>query len=350
MSKVLVVVGSDHHSYRLLSALETMPDAVIHANPFTKNRESDSELNQPSRIARQKYVDDKFLNHHYDIAFVDSTYEGDLGGLKCDVLFLFDCADKPSYPLWEGKQGRAYHDLKDKAKAYAKFSYYKSAVYHDGLQRIAFPISPYLALNQVAVAPASDWVNFNSIPHLYGTPTYIHGYDGPLTGKYTSIHEDGQKLFNQRFKWLSELEDNNIPFDAGIVFEKDGPLSAEYQEKHFPGITRFSRDREQYGQSLSKLLFQHKVGLCPAGHERNSWRLFDLMATGAIIYRTDTDIRFLYEPRHQWLVKDDDHLGDIYLRDIKNFKDMYRASQENRKVLSSLTPEKIWKDFINQID
>jgi len=74
------------------------------------------------------------------------------------------------------------------------------------------------------------------------------------------------------------------------------------------------------------------------------------MATGAIIYRTDTDIRFLYEPKHQWLVKDDDHLGDIYLRDIKNFKDMHRASQENRKVLSSLTPEKIWKDFINQID
>ena len=74
------------------------------------------------------------------------------------------------------------------------------------------------------------------------------------------------------------------------------------------------------------------------------------MATGAIIYRTDTDIRFLYEPKHQWLVKDDDHLGDIYLRDIKNFKDMHRASQENRKVLASLTPDKIWKDFINQID
>jgi hypothetical protein len=223
-------------------------------------------------------------------------------------------------------------------------------VYPDGLQRIAFPISPYLFLNQVAVAPVPDWSNHNSVPHFYGAPTYKNGYKSLSNDCFTSTHEDGNILFHQRYKWLSDLEEYNIPFDGGLVFTGDDCISKDFQENHFPGISRFSKNREAYNQSLSKLLFHHRVGLCPTGLERNSWRLFDLMATGAIIYRTDTDIRFLYEPKHQWVVKDDDHLGDIYLRDIRDFREMHKASQENRKILASLTPEIIWKDFIKQID
>jgi len=347
--RILVLVGSDSHTYRILSALSMMPNAEIHCNPLIKNRESDPDINEPSRNSRKPFVDINFLDHNYDIAFVDSTYEGDTDKVKCDVLILFDCGDKPAYPLGEKLEGRAYYELRDKAKAYAKFSYHASNNHPDGLKRIAFPITPYLILNEVSRTKTGDWVNHNSIPHLYGAPTYKHGYKSLSNDCFTSTHENGDILFNQRYKWLSELEEYNIPFDGGLVFTGDGCISKDYQEKHFPGISRFSKNREAYNQSLSKLLFHHRVGLCPTGLERNSWRLFDLMATGAIIYRTDTDIRFLYEPKHQWIVKDDNHLGDIYLRDIRDFREMHKASQENRKILSQLTPEIVWKDFMSQI-
>tara|TARA_R100001510_G_C7622912_1_gene183423 strand:+ start:109 stop:1095 length:987 start_codon:yes stop_codon:yes gene_type:complete len=327
-----------------------MPNAEIHCNPLVKNRESDPDINEPCRRSREPFVDKDFLNHNYDIAFVDSTYEGDTDRVKYDTLFLFDSADKPLYPLGVKTEGRAYYDLRDKAKCYAKFSYDSSENHSDGLKRIAFPITPYLVLNEISKVKTIDWVNHNSIPHLYGAPTYGHNYKSLSNTRFTSTHEDGDIMFNQRYKWFSELEEYNIPFDGGLVFTEDECISRDYQEKHFPGISRFSKNREAYNQSISKLLFHHRVGLCPTGLERNSWRLFDLMATGAIIYRTDTDIRFLYEPKHQWVVKDDDHLGDIYLRDIKDFREMHKASQENRKVLASLTPDKIWKDFINQIN
>jgi hypothetical protein len=352
MVKILVLVGSDNHSYRLLNGLSMIPNLEIHANPLKKNREHDPDVNEPSKIARQNFIDFAFESNCYDIAFVDSTYEGDTDKIKSDVFLLYDCNDRPNAPIYEGKLGRAYYDLKDKALAYATFSCIEGETFEDGLKRIAFPITPYLFLNQVSKSPTSPWSNFNSVPHLYAAPTQLYGHDTLTEDNFTSIDEEDRVIFNQRYKWLYELEEYNIPYDGGIVFPSEDDTShnaLSYQEKHFPGIGKFSRQRHGYKESLLKLLTQFKVGLCPAGHQRNSWRLFDLMSTGSIIYKTDTKHKFLYEPKHQWIVKDDDHLGDIYLRDIKEFKEMYKASQDNREVLSKLTPEIIWKDFKNQM-
>lgn len=349
MENILVVIGSERHAYRLLAGLSMFPDLNITTNEPCKNRELDPDINAPSKSLWEKYSNRNYANKRYDIAFVDSSFEGRTDDIKSDMFILFDCGDKPNHPILDNTEGRAYHELKDKSSAYATFSYDEDFVCADKLKRIAFPITPYLSLNHISKAETTDWNSINSVIHFYGAPTHLYSY-GKLDGdSFTAVDEEDRNVFNQRYKWLSQLDDYNIPFDGGLVFQDGGHLKPEYQESLFPGVTKFLRPRHDYRQSLIKHLAQFKVGLCPAGHQRNSWRLYDLMATGSIIYRTDTKYRFLYEPKHQWVVKDDDHLGDIYLRDIKDFKEMYKASQDNREVLSKLTPEIIWKDFKNQI-
>lgn len=295
-----------------------------------------------------------------DLAFIDpSTDFNPIPKLSAGIKVFYDCEDGPR----DFTAGLAYHELKHKIEYYVKMTWVDDDR-GDGIKNIGFPPGACAKVQQYAEhtdnTPAfNEFSHTNSIPIFFGTPTYLGSYT-PDQGTYginkeldvsaLGVYDDGEYIYNQRFDWLQSLQKNNIPYFGGIVF-KDANLSLEWQQKyHGDGVKRFQVGAYNSHDYMKSLLFSYKVGLCPAGHERNSWRVYDIMATGAILIYNDTKKqKSLYMPKEFVTIKDGEDLGTTLLGLQPDYKEIWKACQENKKVFIGLTPEKMWEDFMRQM-
>jgi hypothetical protein len=266
---------------------------------------------------------------------------------------FYDCEDGPLdfYP------DIAYLSLKDKIKYYAKMNYIEEDR-NDGIKNIAFPLPIYNELSQIAKYDFIEFKDEYAKCFLLGHGTFIGNYI-PVKGNYNcsddifsiGIYNNKDKiefLYNQRIDWILSMIKNGIPYFGGIVFGNDN-LSEEWQSKYFGNVQKIKTQ----GMSWFETFKQHalnKIGLCPTGHERISWRTFDLMASGSVIFWTDNKkMQTLIMPEEYITVPDGVDFAKIYFENQKNFKEIWKASQKNKELISNLTPEKVMEKFFNQL-
>lgn len=297
---------------------------------------------------RYKIVSDANIpDEKYDLVLVDPTYEYDIfRSLKYKKIGFFDCEDDPKH----FEPGSAYAILKDKAQFYAKVNFIEDDR-KDRIKNVAFPIAPYFMYKNVAATPLQKPTKF--VPFFMGTPTFIGRSDSFLEQQsigdvfYVAKYED-HYIYNQRYHWLLELYSKNIPYVGGIVFSHSN-VSLAWQQKVFGNVEKFSKDQISQNDYLSNLAY-HGIGLCPTGYDRLSWRHFDIMATGAIMFRTDHRKQsWLYNPIEFVTVKDTESIAEKIEGHRKDFNELHNASSKNREILASLTPEIVWKAFTDQL-
>lgn len=269
------------------------------------------------------------------------------------ILSFYDCEDAPT----DYNIGTVYKDIAQHIPYYTKMNWVGEK--YDGKKLVGFPNVQLMQTIPVAQAEISEFTNFNAIPFFVGTGTFL--------GDYTPVDKYGRGycsndsvssivpyqdkvLYNQRIDWLLSMQEYNIPYVGGIVFKGDN-LSKEWQSKAFgEGVQQLEHpglDRTAFFNHL----FNFRIGLNPTGHDRNSWRIFDLMAAGSIIYDTEQrGIQGLYMPKIKFTVRDGHSLGERITQDRLYMKEMWKESQVNREIIASLTPEKMRKDFEEQFD
>jgi len=314
--KINVIPGRDPHYTRLTQSLQALGHEVLVGEPETGVK--------------------------FDMAFVSPSY--DKGYNQSENILFFDAEDDHKH----FDPGVAYHELKDKVIAYAKMHYVDDDR-GDGIKNVAFPIIPYLTHIQAASVQIPDFSAKNAVPFMAVSPTFIGNYKGtaPRDPRFTAEFAPGDLMYNQRYQWLYSLEENNIFYQGGVVFWKDN-VSFEEQRKYYGDVIKtFEVSRvENY---LEKLAYC-RIGLCPTGHDRLSWRVFDIMAMGSILISTDRqDQKHLYNPKAIIEIKDDEDLGMTLHKLQPDYKEIWKEHNENRKVLSQLTPDIIWKDFKEQL-
>jgi hypothetical protein len=332
MIKVLIIRGEDRHTYRLEQSMQM---CGVHYKTVTEYQDIPSDL--------------------CDITFVDPSLSFDpTSKINSKHTLFFDCEDGPR----DFNPGVAYEAMKDRISFYAKMNWVKDDR-GDGIKNIGYPLSVYMNLSQVAALEVPPFTYKNAIPFFVGAGTYIGGYepeDETLFQKNNDLeisslakYDDGKWMYNQRVDWLLSLRDNNIPHVGGIVFKTDN-VSKEWQSKYFgKGMSELETPPLDYRSYLSQL-FQNRIGLCPTGHDRMSWRTFDIMATGAILIWTDSkEQQSMYMPKEFTTVKDGENIGKTLLQLQPDYKELWKAGQENRKVFKGLTPQKIWDDFMEQM-
>ena len=286
----------------------------------------------------------------FDIIFVDPSVDFDPSNkLNTDVLMFYDCEDSP----YDFDAGVAYEVLKDKVIAYAKMNWVEDDR-KDGIKNIGFPLYCYKNLYQIAYADIPDFSYQFAVPLMVCSPTYIGNYTPVDNGIYNHNKDvsslvvyNGKKVYNQRIDWLLSLRKNNIFHIGGITFGPDN-LSVEAQSSYFGnGVQDLSINRLSYSDMLNAMV-RYRIGLCPTGHERLSWRTFDLMSVGAILIWTDNkEQQSMIMPEEYITVKDGEDLGSKLLSIQKDYKDIWKACQKNRERLR-LDDQKVLDIFHSQ--
>tara|TARA_Y100000310_G_scaffold343517_1_gene451568 strand:+ start:3279 stop:4277 length:999 start_codon:yes stop_codon:yes gene_type:complete len=331
MTQVLIVRGEDRHTYRLEQGMRMC------------------DINYRTV---EKYED--IPGDKCDVIFVDPSLSFDpTPKLNSDHVLFYDCEDSPK----DFNPGSAYEAMKDKVQFYAKMNWLEDDR-GDGIRNIGFPLGVCLPLSQCAEIEAPPFSHHNAIPFFLGTGTFLGRHEPVKGGNYicdtdlnvSSLgkYED-HYMYNQRIDWLLSLRKNNIPHVGGIVFTESN-LSKEWQSQYFgAGVELLEIGMIPHDKYL-ETLFNCRVGLCPTGHDRNSWRVFDIMATGAILIWTDSENqKSMYMPKEYVTVEDGEDLGKKLLSIQPDYDELWKACQENRKVFQGLTPEKIWEDFMEQM-
>jgi len=332
MTKVLIIRGEDRHTYRLEQSMQMC------------------EVEWKTVSNYDDIPPDKC-----DITFVDPSLSYDpTSKINSTHILFFDCEDGPQ----DFNPGVAYEAMKDAIQYYAKMNWVEDDR-HDGIKNIGYPLSVYMYLSQFASVDLPAFTHQNAVPLFVGTGTFIGNYtleentgfqvDEELGVSALGLYDDREWLYNQRIDWLLSLRKNNIPHLGGLVFTQDN-LSKEWQSKHFgKGVEALETNQISHQEYLQSL-FNYRVGLCPTGHDRLSWRVFDVMAAGAILIWTDSkEQHSLYMPKEFVTIKDGEDLGTTLLKIQPDYNELWKASQENRKVFAGLTPSKIWDDFMGQI-
>ena len=327
MIKALVIHGNDRHTYRLCQSLQLCGVEVRVATEYKD-------------IPRDKC----------DIIFVDPSFPKDpTPKINSDLVCFYDCEDAPTdYEL-----GVAFEAMKNSVSYYCKMNWVGDSF--KGIKLIGFPIASMLTLPPVANVDLPEFAHSNAIPFFAGTGTFIGDYTPTSKGVYQSIENinclgecAGRTMYNQRIDWLLSMQNSNIPYVGGLVFKGDN-LSEEWQSEHFgKGVSTLRTDPLDRNQFFSHL-FNYRIGLNPTGHDRNSWRIYDLMAAGCILFSTDLKgQQALYMPKEIITVEDGEDLGATLLTLQPDFKELWKAHQCNRNVIKDLTPEKVWGDFMEQ--
>ena len=296
--------------------------------------------------AHYYHTPEDFQGGDYNLIFFESNCQTDISPYVRDArLICFDCEDSPS----EAKFGPSFRALIDRAEAFAKIVIQTDRPVSK-LKEINLPIYNYLWYNEVCGIERS--VQQREEPFFIGAPTLITDYDkkypdSPLlkdgVGSKLSLTDDGSVTYHQRFHWLSDLE-KDVPVSGGLTWG-GGNLSLEWQSKYFPGIAKFGVERISQVDQIKNCL-SHKVCLSPGGMCRWSFRMFDLMATGAPFFSADLDKKMLlYMPDFYAAVKDEDSIKESVSRglNVNDFKG-------NREILSKLNPWKVWEKFLKQLN
>lgn len=332
MYKILIIKGKDVHTYgRIVPGF--------------------SKYNNQVEIV-EKYED--LNSSYYDIVFLDPSVKFDPSSkLNCNHLMFYDCEDNALdfYP------DAAYYSLKDKIKYYAKMNYIADDR-NDGIKNIAFPLPVYKELSQIAKYDFMEFKDEYAKCFLLGHGTFIGNYS-LIKGHYNcfedissiGVYNNNGKielLYNQRIDWILSMIKNNISYFGGIVFGSDN-LSENWQSKYFGNVKKIKSEPMSWLDTFKQHAI-NKIGLCPTGHERISWRTFDLMSSGSIIFWTDNKKQqSLIMPEEYITVPDGIDFGKIYFENEKNFKEIWKASQKNKQSIADLTPEKVMEKFFNQL-
>jgi hypothetical protein len=334
-----ILRGNDYHTYRLSQGL------------------------MACGIKVEYLTGTKVAPNTYDIVFVDPSYSESVQKDIGKRVLFFDCEDDPRH----FDPGPAYESLKDHVDFYAKLVYVEDDR-GDGIKNIAFPIVNFLQLADFAKNDFSE-IPYSFSPIFVGVPTWYtcvselrkgsYGYDEEQDIKSLirlpkeKIGLDGHQIsYNQRVDWFLSMEKKGTPVRGGLVFkEEEECYSEDYIANLFgEGVRKWKHPPISYQQNLISLL-QNKIALCPTGHDRISWRTFDIMATGSILFWTEVeDRKMLYMPQFHVEVKDGEDIGTKIANLESDFEKLLEESQANREVLKSLTPKKVREDFLKQVD
>ena len=291
---ILIIKGKDYHTYhRIVPGFQSYGCNVV---------------------VKEEYAD--IPNERFDIIFVDPSVDFDPSNkLNTDVLMFYDCEDSP----YDFHSGVAYEVLKDKVVAYAKNNCVEDDR-KDGIKNIGFPLYCYKGLYDIANADLPEFSYQFAVPLMICSPTFIGGYKPDPNGVYNSdndvscfakheTNKPDQVMYNQRIDWLCSLRKNNIFHLGGLTFGVDN-LTLDWQSKYFgSGVSKLGFQRVSYGDMINSMV-RYRVGLCPTGHERVSWRTFDLMAVGSILVWTDNkEQQSMIMPKEYVTVKDGEDLG-----------------------------------------
>ena len=157
-------------------------------------------------------------------------------------------------------------------------------------------------------------------------------------------------MYNQRIHWLDALQKDLYHYVGGIVFKNEPNHSKEWQTNYFGDVSRFEIMPIGTNQHLF-MLANNKIGLCPTGYDRISFRVFDLMAMGNIIYFTDIGKRkMLYLPEVYYSVPDFYDLANTLFSSKREWKMLYEESKKNREIMRTNTPSKVLMDFKRQLN
>lgn len=333
-----ILRGNDLHTYRLSQGLMA---CGIHVEYLTGTRVAPNV---------------------YDIVFVDPSYPEPVQRNIGRRVVFFDCEDDPRY----FDPGPAYESLKDYVEFYVKLVYVEDDR-GDGIKNIAFPIAQFITLQFYAERLATrgqSLTNHSTFTPIHiGVPTWLRPYV-PVEGGVYNFDEDqdiyplektpeeaDNLRYNQRIDWLLSLQKNNIPFVGGLVFkEEEECYSQDYVANLFgEGVRNWSHPRIGYMENILSLA-EHRLALCPAGHDRISWRTFDIMAVGSILFWTDVeDIKMLYMPQSYVKVKDGCDLGTVLKEHEPDYPELLKEARKNVELMRSLTPQKVKKDFLKQM-
>lgn len=325
---ILIVKGRDVHTVRLEQSLQSLDK-------------------QYKLITKPEELD----NTRYELAFVDPSFNYDISSnLKADKIVFYDCEDSPTdfYP------GAAWNTIK--ADTYVKMNYSEDDPLK--IHKVAFPLPVYKYLQLLA----GGFFNVGSkapedhfLPTFIGSPTYIGNYPTPEKVKHKNKPElkvlSDNGMYNQRYDWINSLaEDYTNRAGLGIVFREGTNLSRGYQKQHFGNVELLESEPIKHQDLVLATAF-NRIGLSPTGHERLSWRIWDIMAAGAILFVTDFGPqRSFYMPEEYIIVKDEEDIGTIISSlSINDLKDLHKAAKKNQEFMASLRPEAIWDDFINRI-
>lgn len=332
--KILIIRGRDAHTYGRI-----VP-GFVNCNNEVKVVESYDELD----------------GSYQDMILIDPSVKFDPSSKVCSKFLMFyDCEDgsRDFFP------DIAYFSMKDKIKYYAKMNYVDDDR-KDGIKNIAFPLPIYNQLSEIAKHDFTEFEEKHSKCFLLGHGTFLGHYVFP--GGHFNCEKDispiatindtnsVELLYNQRIDWILSMKRDGVPYVGGIVFQNsDNNLSYNFQKKLFGNIDKVKADGLDWFSTFNEHS-NNKIGLCPTGHERISWRTFDLMAAGSVIFLTDTkNQKCLIMPEEYITVHDGINFSDVYFKYRKDFKEIWKASQKNKIRIANLTPEKIMSEFFNQL-
>tara|TARA_R110000751_G_scaffold147711_7_gene252410 strand:+ start:7529 stop:8509 length:981 start_codon:yes stop_codon:yes gene_type:complete len=283
----------------------------------------------------------------FDLTLVDPSVNFDpTSKLNTDKLMFYDCEDGPE----DFKSGEAYNVLKDKVIAYVKMNWVDNDIRNDGIKNIGFPLPIYSSLRPVTSFQSN---HSHYLPFLVCSPTFIGHYDTNeeidtnLDIRYLSkVNEE--TIYSQRLQWFLSLHQNKIDYSGGIVFQNNNSnLSLSWQKKYFGDVDIFQHSaisREDYIRYLLKF----NIALCPSGHERISWRIFDAMATGSIIFSTQLcGQRSMIMPKEFIQIRDNEDISLSLTKYIPDYSELLKASNDNRD-LFKISNEQIMRIFNDQ--
>lgn len=331
---ILIIRGKDVHTCRIEAGFANLGCSVKTVTEFTETSTTNC-----------------------DIVFIDPSYEGRLPNrFDSKHVLFYDSEDSPYHFAY----GSAYESLKDSIKFYAKMNYVDNDR-NDGIKNVAFPLPIYGALQSIASQSFCNFDDLSAKPCFIGHGTYIGKYQPVKNGWYscrddaTSIgyaYNNGRVdfLYNQRLDWLMSAKQDGISVHGGIVFDGNDNLSLDWQKKHFgQGVQQFSHPPISWQESFD-LYNRRKIALCPTGHERISWRIFDLMAAGAVIFLTDLcGQKSLFMPKEYITVKDGDRFSSVFESNRANMKNLWKAAQANKQFIQELNADRVLQQFFSQL-
>jgi hypothetical protein len=335
-NNIVIIRGRDRHTVRLKWGL-----SAIGINPII--------------------VDslDEIPDRHVDITLVDPSVSFDPSSkINSKVTAFFDTEDDPC----QFDPDVAYAALSGNVEYYVKMNWVDDDRC-DKIRNIGFPIHILLECGHFARQEKLPWNKKQIAPVMVAAPTYMGGYKPVRGGLYCSDefvscftvlidNETGVEeiVYNQRYDWLLSLKQAGIPYVGGINFSED-VYSLEHQTNWHGDVAQFTSPTGFISKSDQYKLFQNfPLALVPTGHERISWRVFDAMAAGAIIYWTDNcGQQTMYNPVSYITVKDGENLP-TKIGENFDFEGLWEESEKNREVLSKLTPEVIRRDFFHQFN
>ena len=326
MKKVKIILGKDRHFIRLIQSMQ-MCDAMIN---IANDNESDST--------------------RYDITFIDPSIDFDpTPRINSDIITFFDSEDSP----YDYNIAKAYDSYQHKVDFYCKMDWVGDK--WEDKKLVGFPNPKMLALVPFSTIDVGPYRG--GCPVFIGTNTFIGNYKPEIDfcyserDKVTSLGEINNELvYSQRLDWILSMEEKGIINKSGLVFDdNDSNLSLDWQQKVFgKDVIKYQANRVNLSNYIVNLLYL-KIGLNPTGHARNSWRIFDIMCSGAVLFTTDiTEYNNLYSPISKVIVKDSESLGDKLNLLKSSMPELYQEARLNREIFQRLTPDIIWDDFIKQ--